>query len=124
MRAAAHAVIGGAASAAVVLAIKAHYPHARLPHPAFAGVVGAIAACLPDFLEPATHPGHRQLCHSVAFAAFIVVTQKAVYEWRPETRTQEVLRDLILSIGLGYLSHLAADATTATGVPLLGRFQQ
>lgn len=33
--------------------------------------VGAAAACLPslpDFLEPAVHPSHRQFFHSVTFA--------------------------------------------------------
>ena len=122
MRAAAHAAIGGASSAVVVLAIKTRYADARLPHPIFAGVVGAIAAGLPDLLEPAILPGHRQFCHSAAFVALIASTLKDVYDWRPKTANQEFLRDVILSIGLGYLSHLTADATTAAGLPLLGRF--
>jgi membrane-bound metal-dependent hydrolase YbcI (DUF457 family) len=124
VRAFAHAAIGAASSAAIVLAIKVHYPDARLPHPVFAGVVGAFAAGLPDVLEPATYPGHRQVCHSVAFAVLMAAALKVVYEWMPETEGQEILRDVLLSIGLGYLSHLGADATTAAGLPWFGRFQE
>jgi membrane-bound metal-dependent hydrolase YbcI (DUF457 family) len=105
---------------AAVIAIKARFPDARLPHPVFAGVVGAFAAGLPDLLEPAITPRHRQICHSVAFASLMVVTLKAIYDWNPQTEGQKLLRDVLLSIGVGYLSHLGADATTAAGLPWIG----
>lgn len=120
MRASAHAAIGGISAMAAVIAIKARFPDARLPHPAFAGVVGAIAAGLPDLLEPAITPRHRQICHSVAFASLVAVTLKTTYDWNPETEGQKFLRDVLLSIGMGYLSHLGADATTAAGLPWIG----
>jgi inner membrane protein len=120
MRAAAHAGIGGATAALAVYAVKARFPDARVPDPLFAGVVGAFAAGLPDLLEPAITPRHRQFCHSVAFAVALAAAIKAVYEWEPNSDGHRLFRDIALSVGLGYLSHLGADATTAAGLPLLG----
>jgi len=67
MRAAAHAAIGGASSAVVVLAIKTRYADARLPHPIFAGVVGAsdsswTQAVLPQRGIRRTHCVHAEGC--------------------------------------------------------------
>jgi membrane-bound metal-dependent hydrolase YbcI (DUF457 family) len=50
----------------------------------------------------------------------MVVTLKAIYDWNPQTEGQKLLRDVLLSIGVGYLSHLGADATTAAGLPWIG----
>src|SRR5205823_3323842 len=108
---------GGVSAMTAMIAIKARFPDARLPHPVFAGVVGAIAAGLPDLLEPAITPRHRQVCHSVAFASVVAVALKTTYNWEPETEGQKLLRDVLLSIGVGYLGHLGADATTAAGLP-------
>jgi hypothetical protein len=31
------------------------------------------------------------------------------------------MRDVLLSVGFGYMAHLGADATTAMGLPLVGK---
>ena len=116
----AHIAIGAASTTIAVLAIRTRFPNARLPHPVLAGIVGAAAACLPDLLEPALTPHHRQFCHSVAFAAAMAVGLKSIYDWNPPIDGQRFLRDVLLAIGLGYLSHLGADATTAAGLPWVG----
>ena len=78
--------------------------------------LGAAGALLPDLLEPAFHPGHRQLCHSVLLAValglFIMVLMRRKGDGA-STNAIEAMID-------GYLSHLALDAVTPAGLPLLG----
>jgi membrane-bound metal-dependent hydrolase YbcI (DUF457 family) len=120
MRAAAHAAISGVSAFAIVAILKDGHPEARLPHPAFAAVVAALASGLPDLFEPANSPHHRQLCHSVAFASVMASAMKSLYAWMPTTPGEVLVRDVLLSVGFGYMAHLCADATTAMGLPLVG----
>jgi inner membrane protein len=123
MRASAHAAISGASTFAMVSLIKHQNPAARLPHPCFAALVAALASGLPDVLEPATSPHHRQFCHSAAFAALVTSGMKKLYDWVPVTPAEALMRDALLGVGLGYLAHLFADATTAMGLPLVGKIR-
>lgn len=121
MRAAAHAAISGASAFAVVSMLRHRHPAARLPDPVFAAVVAALASGLPDLLEPARNPRHRQFCHSAAFAALVASGMKRLYGSMPATPGEALLRDVLLSVGVGYLAHLGADGTTAFGLPLIGK---
>lgn len=121
MRAAAHAAISGVSAFAMVAILQERHPAARLPHPAFAAVVAALASGLPDVLEPANTPHHRQFCHSLVFAGVMTSGMKKLYDWVPATPDEEFVRDVLLSIGFGYTAHLCADATTAMGLPLVGK---
>jgi membrane-bound metal-dependent hydrolase YbcI (DUF457 family) len=120
MRAAAHTAIAGISAFSAVAIVKQRYADARLPDPILAGVVAGLASGLPDLLEPATSPNHRQFCHSVVFGAVLIAVLKKLYEWIPATPGEQFMRDALLSIGFGYLAHLGADATTAMGLPLVG----
>jgi membrane-bound metal-dependent hydrolase YbcI (DUF457 family) len=81
----------------------------------------AVATNLPDIMEPAVNPHHRQFFHSLAFAGLLIVAGKALYDWQPETDEGRFWRKAGL-IGLGaYMCHLALDATTPRSLPLLGR---
>lgn len=83
--------------------------------------LAAVATNLPDILEPAVNPHHRQFFHSLAFAGLLIVSGIALYDWQPETDEGRFWRKAGL-IGLGaYLCHLALDATTPRSLPLLGR---
>lgn len=66
-----------------------------LAHPLVGGTASALLASLPDAIEPAIHPHHRQFFHSIAFAALLV--------------------------GSAYLLHLAADLFSARSLHVLGR---
>ena len=120
MRASAHTAISGISAFAMVALIKQQNPAARLPHPGFAALVAALASGLPDVLEPATSPHHRQFCHSAAFAALVTLGMKKLYDWVPATPGEAFMRDVPLSVGFGYMTHLCADSTTAMGLPLVG----
>ena len=90
-------------------------------HPLFAGSVAAGCATLPDLLEPALHPNHRQLFHSFAFAAILGVGMYKLYQWEPQTEGQQILRRVLLLAGGAYLVHLAMDFTTPKSLPFLGK---
>jgi inner membrane protein len=87
---------------------------------ASAGLAGCLAS-LPDWLEPAIHPNHRQVFHSVTFGALLVYAGARLYEWRPEDDLGEVARYVALIGIASYVTHLAMDALTSKSLPLLGR---
>lgn len=80
------------------------------------GGIGFLCPSLPDLLEPATSPNHRQVFHSVAMAALVrhVAFSAHVEKLDPGTRAP------LQAVALAYLSHLGADATTPASLPLLG----
>ena len=71
-------------------------------------------ACLPDLLEPAYSPFHRRFCHSVAAAVLVAYGISG----RHTFRLGWTGRMLLGMVGLGFLSHLAADAFTPRSIPL------
>ena len=105
---------------------------------AFMGAV--FGADLPDRLEPADSPHHRQAAHGIIPAIGAVILAGSMYrgfvqdlydqaEATPaDSDTHEALRLLrFMAAGFvraapnGYLSHLVADSTTPRGLPLFGR---
>jgi len=77
---------------------------------------GAAVACLHDFLEPAVHPNHRALVHSLAVNGALGLGLRRLWlsaEGHPRQRI------LSMSLGLACLSHPALDAMTPKGLPLL-----
>jgi inner membrane protein len=117
----AHAAISGLTVTGLLYVLRETKPEARLPHPALGGIVAVLTASLPDVLEPATSPNHRQFCHSVVFAAGLMAALNEVYDWAPDTPLCKFIRDVLLSAGLAYLIHLGLDATTAKSIPWLGK---
>ncbi len=114
------------------------------------GVGGYLGACAPDVLEPAVHSWHRSGCHSVTAGASVVLgAKRAVGAWEKkcrkmaddfETKRQapgandfhkalyliiEVLLRMAAGVlsgaATGYVSHLALDAVTPRGIPLICR---
>lgn len=77
--------------------------------------LGLAFASLPDWIEPATNPNHRKFFHSLTAAGLVGYGM-----FGKHTRNVEVkLKDSVRSIGLSYLCHLAADATTPKSIPLI-----
>lgn len=113
-------------SAAAVMAIAAkdisdrdHTDHWR---PTLAACGGAVFGTLPDILEPAlSNPHHRQFFHSVACAAAVGYLCYRLYEWKPETPAEQIMRGVLLLAGGSFLTHLAMDALSPRGLPLLGQ---
>lgn len=87
--------------------------------PLVAGSLAWLAGTLPDILEPARHPNHRQFFHSLAFAGLVGHGVYKAWQWEPESKTQEWLRIAGIAIGGAYLVHLAMDAMTPKGLPVV-----
>lgn len=92
-----------------------------IAHPIVGGVASALLASLPDAIEPAIHPHHRQFFHSLAFAGLVSYGLHRTYHWKPETDGQDLLRLVTLLVGSAYLLHLAVDLFTARSIPVLGK---
>ena len=114
--------IGSMVVVGAVAAILDHKRHGKLTWrtPAAAGVAW-ITATLPDLLEPANSPHHRQFFHSAAFASLLINSMKRLHEWEAGNDGDLHLKDALLVIGSSYLSHLAMDSTTPMGLPILGK---
>ncbi len=112
------------------------------------GIGGYIGGRLPDIIEPASWPGHRQLAHSAVTGVGIGIGgYKLLEQWEEWCRSEAeryrrekeqrtlsgleeflyILTDIVLHIAAGalnglvagYLSHLALDASTKKRIPLL-----
>ena len=77
---------------------------------------GAAVACLPDLLEPAVHPNHRALIHSVVVNASLGIAMRWIWDNADMCSTQRILW---MSLGLAYLSHPVLDLMTPKGLPFL-----
>ena len=113
-----HSVVGGLCGLGVALAEQDKQSPINLM---LAIGVGVVFGKLPDILEPAIHPHHRQFCHSVAVFAVVAYGIKKAYEWKPQGSIGEFWRVLALCAGAGYISHLVLDGVTPRSLPLLGK---
>ena len=78
-----------------------------------------VAGAAPDLFEPAAHPHHRQLAHSVAAGG--VLTKFAFDKCGFLNCEWDEFAKIAMAAGIaGYISHLVADACTPCGLPLLG----
>ena len=83
--------------------------------------VSTFFSKMPDWIEPATNPHHRQFFHSISFLVMLGYGLKKVYDWKPEDSGGQLLRFLTLCAGAGYISHLLLDGLTPRSLPLLGK---
>lgn len=76
--------------------------------------VGMIGGLIPDLLEPAVHPHHRQFFHSYAATALLAHANHHVSQ---NEKLPAEARAAFHLVSLGFFSHLAADAGTPRGLP-------
>jgi membrane-bound metal-dependent hydrolase YbcI (DUF457 family) len=76
--------------------------------------VGAIGGLVPDLLEPANHPNHRQFFHSYAAGVFLVHANRHLSR-NPQVPAE--VRGTVHLASVGFLSHLLADAQTPKSLP-------
>lgn len=89
--------------------------------PLVAATLAAGFTNLPDILEPALHPNHRQFFHSVTFAGLLGWAAYKAYRWEPKDQIDEAIRFACLVGTAAYLVHLVMDAGTARSLPLIGK---
>lgn len=79
---------------------------------------GSLGAQVPDLLEPAYHPGHRNFFHSVAFGTLAAV---AVKKLNDNPAVPEGIKLAANAGTIGFVSHLVMDGNTPAGIPLIFR---
>lgn len=89
--------------------------------PVVGGAAAAIFTNMPDILEPATSPNHRQFFHSLMFAELLGIAMHELCRWQPESPGGEVLKALGQVAIPAYLIHLFLDSLTARSLPIVGR---
>lgn len=110
----------GAATAVCCIAMAAEHRKGEATGKPFAyGGLAAVLGTLPDSIEPALNPNHRQFFHSLTFAAGIGVGLYKLYKWQPEAETDKLLKAVLLVAGGAYLVHLAMDGATPKSLPLI-----
>ena len=77
--------------------------------------LGFLLGSLPDWIEPAANPNHRKFFHSLTAAAGVGY---GAFGKHTETWPDEVKKP-VQATAVAYLSHLAADSTTAKSLPLV-----
>ena len=113
--------IGSAVLLGSLAATFSKRPEEVVPNTLAACAGGHCFATLPDWIEPATNPHHRQFFHSLLASVALGYGLYKLYQWEPKTQTQELCRMLGFIAGGAYLIHLAFDATTKRSLPVLGR---
>jgi membrane-bound metal-dependent hydrolase YbcI (DUF457 family) len=113
-----HIAIGGAAFLVYQCSIEVinkttHYPWY------FGIIVALVGSTIPDFFEPATHWGHRGICHSKGAIIFIGVlfTISALIVLISQPFPNLVWIYFASCFFLGYGFHLLADSLTPMGLP-------
>lgn len=120
MNAVAHRITAGT-GIFLVMAHQEDVASEKTAWPLAGGVAGSVLTCLPDRIEPAIHPNHRQFFHSLMFAAGLGYCFLKVKQWEPESKEGAIVRKLALIGIAAYLAHLALDATTARSLPMVGK---
>lgn len=87
--------------------------------PILNAALGASLGTLPDVIEPALNPNHRQFFHSFTVLGLTGYGGYKLWKWEPENDFQKIVRAIGL-IGCGsYMTHLMMDATTPKSLPLI-----
>jgi len=144
-----HKVVGTAAGASAALYRARRRPLLdQLIEGAGGALGGYLGGQLPDVLEPAIHSWHRDLCHSWSASGAISAGLAKFSGWERACREKAAwyrnirlasgaepgkaflhalaelfwnfVAGLFAGVAAGYLSHLALDAQTPRGLPLLG----
>ena len=83
-----------------------------------AAIGGYWGGRLPDIIEPASNPNHRQSAHSFVMATSLVEALRRLNDWRPETQSLVLFRSALIGLITGYLIRLALDGVTPKGLPI------
>lgn len=80
-----------------------------------------VSSTLPDLIEPACHPNHRQFFHSITFLAIVGVGLHKLFTWEPEDEIETTLKWGLVAVAGAYGVHLLMDACTRKSLPLVGK---
>lgn len=81
-----------------------------------ASILGGFGGLIPDLLEPANNPNHREFFHSLVFGYLLLVGNQKI---QSQEDIKPELKFLSNSISNGIFSHLGLDSTTSRSLPLI-----
>jgi hypothetical protein len=145
-----HEWIGMAAGGGVAAFRARREPFADQLVEAVGGAIGGyFGGKTPDILEPAIHGWHRDICHSWTVGGLVAKGVTTLGRWEKDCRDRaadfrrrrlaagvppltaffywlaemfwNLAAGFVAGFGAGYLSHLALDAATPRGLPILCR---
>ncbi len=112
-----HAVAGAVAGASVYLmGCWFLNKQVTLGGVVLSGLGGLASGCLPDLIEPASHPNHRGRFHSATAGGIL-----GYFDYKAMTydKLGDDERLAILVLSAGYFSHLILDALTPGSLPVV-----
>ena len=114
-----HMCVGGAAAAITYIAMCKYYHR----EPTFAegftfSFAGVLSSVVPDMLEPALNPNHRQFCHSITAGILLLNSSTKTCSYT-NYKLEEPTKILMACVIIGYLTHLILDGCTPMGLPAL-----
>jgi inner membrane protein len=110
-----HATAGALVGVGSYFVVKQALHEEPIPLGAFGfAAMGALAAGLPDYLEPATSARHRAFFHSIAL---VTALGYLLYRYIKGDKLNDKVLPILLAISASYGSHLALDALTPAGLP-------
>ena len=83
------------------------------------GALATKLGSIPDWIEPATSPNHRQFFHSFVFLGMVTYGGYKLYQWKPKENWQKTLKWVGLVAAIGYGTHLLMDASTQRSLPII-----
>lgn len=113
-----HAVVGGSVVVGLYMLHKKFISKEELdPVEMFAAFCfGAAGGLFADILEPANSPNHRAFFHSIIFAAILFYGKDKLCEILDLDENGKRYLNWFIS---AYASHLALDARTPKGLPII-----
>ncbi len=110
--------LGAALAVGAVTAAGTHNDEKTVVKTATASILAYHLGTLPDLLEPATNPNHRQFFHSLAFLGLVGAGMYKLYKWETEDEMDKLIRFALLTAGGAYVTHLLMDSSTSKGLPI------
>lgn len=111
---------GAAVGIGCTIAIHEHNNGESSARPFLGAAGGALFGTLPDILEPAFHPNHRQFFHSFAALGLVSTGLYKLYKWEPDDDFGKAVRGVSMLACGAYIVHLVMDAGTRKSLPLIG----
>ena len=141
-----HATVGAIAGFSSLVFTPPRCQTASLAVPLGRTVGGLLGGCLPDLLEPASTPRHREVCHSASAGSvaglsldtirrlescclgqakrFAAAASREPDPWKQAVLVlaswaAEFIGSFLVGVAVGYASHLVLDLFTPAGLPLI-----
>lgn len=109
-----HGIVGAFSGALIYSAFKQKHNEWITPDGLITSMMGGAATgILPDILEPAKNPNHRQFFHSILTLGLNSYLAGSVLQSNLDNEKKGIL---LATLG-GYSSHLIIDSTSPKGLP-------